>query len=108
MMADNAVTIENARLHQARIEAPDQLKKELNRAKSKVLDHLFHELRTALRFPYLCGKPTMPISSDGPRTSVRGRSSHALTARSSKAIFVKGKSEKVLEYQVFYKSSGKD
>lgn len=67
MMADNAVTIENARLHQAHIDALDQSKKELNRAKSKALDHLSHELRTAFRFRYLCGKPTVPLSSDAPR-----------------------------------------
>ena len=46
-----AVAIENARLHQARIEALEQSKKELeqlNRAKSRALDHLSHELRTPL------------------------------------------------------------
>ncbi len=46
-----AVAIENARLHQARIEALEQSKKDLeqlNRAKSRALDHLSHELRTPL------------------------------------------------------------
>ena len=46
-----AVAIQNAKLHQARIEALEQSKKELeqlNRAKSKALDHLSHELRTPL------------------------------------------------------------
>jgi signal transduction histidine kinase len=46
-----AVAIENARLHQARIEALEQSKKELerlNKAKSRALDHLSHELRTPL------------------------------------------------------------
>jgi signal transduction histidine kinase len=45
------VAIENARLHQARIEALEHSKKELeqlNRAKSRALDHLSHELRTPL------------------------------------------------------------
>jgi signal transduction histidine kinase len=46
-----SVFIEIAQLHQARIEALEQSKKELeklNRAKSKALDHLSHELRTPL------------------------------------------------------------
>ena len=67
MVADNAVTIEDARPHQAHIEALDQSKKELNRAKSKALDHLSHELRTSLRFRHLCSKPTVPSSSEAPR-----------------------------------------
>src|SRR4030042_5394576 len=48
MSHQGAVAIENARLDQARIEALEQSKKELeklNRAKSKALDHLSHELR---------------------------------------------------------------
>ena len=51
MANQGAVAIENARLDQARIEALEQSKKELeklNRAKSKALDHLSHELRTPL------------------------------------------------------------
>ena len=51
MSTQGAVAIENARLHQARIEALEQSKKELeqlNRAKSRALDHLSHELRTPL------------------------------------------------------------
>jgi signal transduction histidine kinase len=51
MSHQGAVAIENARLDQARIEALEQSKKELeklNRAKSKALDHLSHELRTPL------------------------------------------------------------
>jgi signal transduction histidine kinase len=51
MARQGAVAIENARLHQARIEALEQSKKELkqlNRAKSRALDHLSHELRTPL------------------------------------------------------------
>ena len=51
MSTQGAVAIENARLGQARIEALEQSKKELeqlNRAKSKALDHLSHELRTPL------------------------------------------------------------
>lgn len=51
MSTQGAVAIENARLHQARIEALENSKKELellNRAKSKALDHLSHELRTPL------------------------------------------------------------
>jgi signal transduction histidine kinase len=46
-----AVAIENARLHQAKIDALEQSKKELeqlNKAKSRALDHLSHELRTPL------------------------------------------------------------
>jgi signal transduction histidine kinase len=46
-----SVFIEIAQLHQARIEALEQSKKELeqlNRVKSKALDHLSHELRTPL------------------------------------------------------------
>jgi signal transduction histidine kinase len=46
-----AVAIENARLQQARIDALQQSKKELeqlNKAKSRALDHLSHELRTPL------------------------------------------------------------
>jgi signal transduction histidine kinase len=46
-----AIAIENARLHQARIEALEHSRKELerlNRAKSIALDHLSHELRTPL------------------------------------------------------------
>ena len=51
MANQGAVAIENARLDQARIEALEQSKKELeqlNRAKGKALDHLSHELRTPL------------------------------------------------------------
>jgi signal transduction histidine kinase len=51
MTTQGAVAIESARLDQARIEALEQSKKELeqlNRAKSKALDHLSHELRTPL------------------------------------------------------------
>jgi signal transduction histidine kinase len=51
MANQGVVAIENARLDQARIEALEQSKKELeqlNRAKSKALDHLSHELRTPL------------------------------------------------------------
>ena len=46
-----AVAIENARLHQAKIDALEQSRKDLeqlNKAKSKALDHLSHELRTPL------------------------------------------------------------
>lgn len=46
-----SVFIEMAQLHQARIDALEQSRKELellNRAKSKALDHLSHELRTPL------------------------------------------------------------
>jgi signal transduction histidine kinase len=46
-----SVFIEIAQLHQARIDALEQSRKELeqlNRAKSKALDHLSHELRTPL------------------------------------------------------------
>ena len=46
-----SVFIEIAQLHRARIEALEQSKKELeqlNRVKSKALDHLSHELRTPL------------------------------------------------------------
>jgi signal transduction histidine kinase len=46
-----SVFIEIAQLHQARIEALENSKKELeklNRAKSRALDHLSHELRTPL------------------------------------------------------------
>jgi signal transduction histidine kinase len=45
------VAIENARLHQAKIDALEQSKKELeqlNKAKSRALDHLSHEIRTPL------------------------------------------------------------
>lgn len=51
MARQGAVAIENSRLHQARIEALENSKKELeqlNRAKSRALDHLSHELRTPL------------------------------------------------------------
>jgi signal transduction histidine kinase len=51
MACQGAVAIENARLHEARIEALEHSKKELeqlNRAKSRALDHLSHELRTPL------------------------------------------------------------
>jgi signal transduction histidine kinase len=51
MARQGAVAIENARLHQARIEALENSKKELeqlNKAKSRALDHLSHELRTPL------------------------------------------------------------
>jgi len=51
MARQGAVAIENARLHQARIDALEQSKKELerlNKAKSRALDHLSHELRTPL------------------------------------------------------------
>ncbi len=51
MARQAAVAIENARLHQARIEALENSKRELeqlNRAKSRALDHLSHELRTPL------------------------------------------------------------
>jgi len=51
MANQGVVAIENARLDQARIEALEQSKKELeqlNRAKGKALDHLSHELRTPL------------------------------------------------------------
>src|SRR4030043_1537486 len=51
MARQGAVAIENARLHQARIEALEHSKKELeqlNRAKSRALDHLSPELRTPL------------------------------------------------------------
>jgi signal transduction histidine kinase len=51
MARQGAVAIENARLHQAKIEALEQSKKELeklNKAKSRALDHLSHELRTPL------------------------------------------------------------
>jgi signal transduction histidine kinase len=51
MSTQGAIAIESARLDQARIEALEQSKKELeqlNRAKSKALDHLSHELRTPL------------------------------------------------------------
>jgi len=46
-----AVAVENARLHQARIEALEYSRKELeqlNRAKSIALDHLSHEMKTPL------------------------------------------------------------
>jgi signal transduction histidine kinase len=46
-----ALAIENVKLHQARIEALEHSKKELerlNRAKTIALDHLSHELRTPL------------------------------------------------------------
>jgi signal transduction histidine kinase len=51
MANQGAVAIENAKLHQARIEALEHSKRELeqlNRAKSKALDHLSHELRTPI------------------------------------------------------------
>ncbi|MGQ9645086.1 MAG: sensor histidine kinase [Thermodesulfobacteriota bacterium] len=51
MARQGAVAIENTRLHQARIEALEHTKTELeqlNRAKSRALDHLSHELRTPL------------------------------------------------------------
>jgi signal transduction histidine kinase len=51
MARQGAVAIENARLQQARIEALEHSKKELeqlNKAKSRALDHLSHELRTPL------------------------------------------------------------
>ena len=51
MARQGAVAIENARLQQARIDALNQSKKELeklNKAKSRALDHLSHELRTPL------------------------------------------------------------
>jgi signal transduction histidine kinase len=46
-----AVAIENARLHQARVETLENTRKELerlNRAKSIALDHLSHEMKTPL------------------------------------------------------------
>jgi len=51
MANQGAVAIENAKLQQARIEALEQSKKEienLSKAKSRALDHLSHELRTPL------------------------------------------------------------
>lgn len=51
MARHGAVAIENARLQQARIETLEQSRKELeqlNKAKSRALDHLSHELRTPL------------------------------------------------------------
>jgi len=51
MAHQGAVAIENAKLQQARIEALEQSKKELEKlsiAKSRALDHLSHELRTPL------------------------------------------------------------
>ena len=51
MARQGAVAIENARLQQARIDALQQSKKELeqlNKAKSRALDHLSHELKTPL------------------------------------------------------------
>jgi signal transduction histidine kinase len=51
MAHQGAVAVENAKLQQARIEALEQSKKELeklSKAKSKALDHLSHELRTPL------------------------------------------------------------
>jgi signal transduction histidine kinase len=51
MARQGAVAIENARLQQARIEALEHSKKDLeqlNKAKSRALDHLSHELRTPL------------------------------------------------------------
>ena len=51
MASQGAVAIENARLEQARIDALNQSKKELeklNKVKSRALDHLSHELRTPL------------------------------------------------------------
>jgi signal transduction histidine kinase len=46
-----AVAVENARLHQARVETLEHTRKELerlNRAKSIALDHLSHEMKTPL------------------------------------------------------------
>ncbi|OGP75083.1 MAG: hypothetical protein A2V86_10190 [Deltaproteobacteria bacterium RBG_16_49_23] len=51
MARQGAVAIENARLQQARIDALEQSKKDLerlNKAKSRALDHLSHELRTPI------------------------------------------------------------
>ncbi|HVP80114.1 MAG TPA: ATP-binding protein [Thermodesulfobacteriota bacterium] len=51
MAHQGAVAVENAKLQQARIEALEQSKKELeklSKAKSRALDHLSHELRTPL------------------------------------------------------------
>lgn len=51
MAHQGAVAIENAKLQQARIDALEQSKKDLerlNKAKSRALDHLSHELRTPL------------------------------------------------------------
>jgi K+-sensing histidine kinase KdpD len=51
MTHQGAVAVENAKLQQARIEALEQSKKEiekLSKAKSRALDHLSHELRTPL------------------------------------------------------------
>jgi signal transduction histidine kinase len=51
MAHQGAVAIENAKLHQAQIESLEQSKRELeqlNKAKSRALDHLSHELRTPL------------------------------------------------------------
>ena len=51
MAHQGAVAIENAKLQQARIDALEHAKKELerlNKAKSRALDHLSHELRTPL------------------------------------------------------------
>lgn len=51
MARQGAVAIENARLQQSRIETLEQSRKELeqlNKAKSRALDHLSHELRTPL------------------------------------------------------------
>jgi signal transduction histidine kinase len=51
MAHQGTVAIENAKLQQARIDALEHAKKELeklNKAKSRALDHLSHELRTPL------------------------------------------------------------
>jgi signal transduction histidine kinase len=51
MASQGTVAIENAKLQQARIDALEQSKKELeqlNKAKSRALDHLSHEVRTPL------------------------------------------------------------
>ena len=51
MAHQGAVAVENAKLQQARIEALEQSKKELeklSKVKSRALDHLSHELRTPL------------------------------------------------------------
>jgi signal transduction histidine kinase len=51
LATQGTLAIENVRLHQARIEALEHSRKELehlNRAKSIALDHLSHELRTPL------------------------------------------------------------
>jgi signal transduction histidine kinase len=51
MASQGTVAIENAKLQQARIDGLEQSKKELeqlNKAKSRALDHLSHEVRTPL------------------------------------------------------------